>query len=551
MGLDFSRRSPADDSSGYSVANRKEGLACLGRADFTVFRRGFTFRALLGRMKMEIWILVLIAILTVLAGILWLRLHPFLVLMLAGLIVAVGTTDANLRSYADAKVAAGSMDANDVDKFVVKSAPKRLAEAFGATAGNVGILIALAGVIGVCLMASGGAMVIVDTALRIVGERQAPVAMAASSFVLGIPVFFDTVFYLMVPLARSLRRRTGKHYVLYILAIMAGGSIAHSLIPPTPGPLQVAEIIGVDLITLVFVGLIVGALSSVLSLAAAWLIDSLVDVPLRPLEGSAERDERAEWDGATANVTEEAGESMDKIAATGPPLILSLLPILLPIILIASQTATKMWLDTEPGWAEKEIGIMPSLIPIIKILGDKNVALGIGAAISLALLFWAPKNVNRQTLIGDAMASSGVVILITSAGGAFGAMLGQSGVAERMANLGTEVPGLMLLPIAFGLTAAIRTVQGSATVAMITSAGILQGLATGDVLPFHPVYLALAIGGGSKPVAWMTDSGFWIMCKMSGMTESEGLRTVSPLTIAMGLSTLLWTMLGAALVPLR
>ena len=500
---------------------------------------------------MEIWILVLIAILTVLAGILWLRLHPFLVLLLAGLIVAVGTTDANLRGYAEAKVASGSMAPDDVESFVEKSAPKRLAQAFGSTAGSVGILIALAGVIGSCLLASGGAMVIVDRALRIVGERQAPVALAASSFVLGIPVFFDTVFYLMVPLARSLRRRTGKNYVLYILAIMAGGSIAHSLIPPTPGPLQVAEIIGVDLITLVFVGLVVGALSSILSLAAAWLIDSLVEVPLRPLEGSSEGEEKQVLDMAATKGIADTDESLKKVSAPGPPLILALLPILLPILLIASQTATKMWLDANPEWTEKETGILTILISTIKLLGDKNVALAIGAAISMGLLFWAPKSANRQTLIGDAMASSGVVILITSAGGAFGAMLGQSGVAERMATLGTQVPGLMLLPIAFGLTAAIRTVQGSATVAMITSAGILQGLASGDVLPFHPVYLVLAIGGGSKPIAWMTDSGFWIMCKMSGMTESEGLRTVSPLTIAMGLSTLLWTMLGAALVPLR
>lgn len=484
---------------------------------------------------MDIWVLVLIAVLTVLAGILWLRLHPFLVLMLAGLIVAVGTTQENLRSYAEARVAAGFMQADAVDGFLAKPAPKRLAEAFGSTAGNVGILIALAGVIGACLLASGGAMVIVDSALRMLGERQAPIAMAASSFVLGIPVFFDTVFYLMVPLARSLRRRTGKNYVLYILAIMAGGSIAHSLIPPTPGPLQVAEIIQVDLITLIFAGLVVGSLSSILSLAAAWWIDSRVEVPLRPLEGGSNDDETVS----------------DLAETSGPPLSLALLPILLPILLIATQTASKMWLESEPNWVQQDSTFGANLLPIIQLCGDKNVALAIGAAASMLLLAWAPQSVNRQSLIGGAMASSGVVILITSAGGAFGAMLGQSGVAEKMADLGTDVPGLLLLPIAFGLTAAIRTVQGSATVAMITSAGILQGLASGDVLPFHPVYLALAIGGGSKPIAWMTDSGFWIMCKMSGMTESEGLRTVSPLTVAMGLSTLLWTMLGATFVPMR
>ena len=489
---------------------------------------------------MEIWFLVIVAVLTVLAGILWLKLHPFLVLLLAGLLVALGTTKANLRQYAEGRVAAGAMHGEDVEGFVAVSAPKRLATAFGSTAGSVGILIALAGVIGACLMASGGAMAIVDAALRIVGEKRAPIAMAGSSFLLGIPVFFDTVFYLMVPLARSLRRRTGKQYVYYILAIMAGGSIAHSLIPPTPGPLQVAEIIGVDLLTLVVAGLIIGALSSTLSLLAAWWLGEQTDVPLRPLEGAHEEHTLSQ-------------QELDTNASSrrGPPVWLALLPIVLPILLIASQTAYDLILDSATQWREANLYLAEFLHAILKVAGDRNVALACGAAIAMGLLAWAPKELNRSKLIGDAMASSGIIILITAAGGAFGAMLGQSGVAEKMASIGQQVPGYMLLPIAFGLTTAIRTVQGSATVAMITSAGILQGFASEDVLPYHPVYLVLAIGGGSKPIAWMTDSGFWIMCKMSGMTESEGLRTVSPLTIAMGLSTLFWTMLGASLFPLR
>ncbi len=102
-------------------------------------------------------------------------------------------------------------------------------------------MIALASVIGICLMESGGAYVIIDAMLRICGVDRTPHALAASAFLLSIPVYFDTVFYLMVPLARSFRQRSGKHYIYSILAIMAGGSIAHSLVPPTPGPLQVAR----------------------------------------------------------------------------------------------------------------------------------------------------------------------------------------------------------------------------------------------------------------------------------------------------------------------
>ena len=107
----------------------------------------------------------------------------------------------------------------------------------------------------------------------------------------------------------------------------------------------------------------------------------------------------------------------------------------------------------------------------------------------------------------------------------------------------------MLLPVAFAVTAAIRTLQGSATVAMITAAGVLQGFAQAESLAFHPVYLAIAIGVGSKPISWMTDSGFWIVTRMAGMTESEGLKTMSTLTTAMGISGLAITMLCAWILP--
>ena len=128
-------------------------------------------------------------------------------------------------------------------------------------------------------------------------------------------------------------------------------------------------------------------------------------------------------------------------------------------------------------------------------------------------------------------------------------MLRQAGIEEAVGSLAHGVPGLMLLPLAFVVTAAIRTLQGSATVAMITAAGVLQGFAQPETLPFHPVYMAMAIGAGSKPVSWMTDSAFWVITRMSGMTEGEGLRVISPMSIAMGFSALAFTMLFASIYP--
>jgi GntP family gluconate:H+ symporter len=446
------------------------------------------------------------------------------------------------------------MTVQQASAFVSSVAPQRLATAFGKTAGNVGILIALASIVGICLMESGAARTIIDRVLATVGNRRAPEALAVSSFFLGIPVFFDTVFYLMVPLARSLRRTLGKDYVLFILAILAGGSLAHSLIPPTPGPLQVADTIGVDVVTMMLVGLVVGACSSLLSLPAARLINRWVEVPLRPIG-----DEDADAD------DELAGAGPGELGA-GPPFWWSLLPILLPVLLIASRTAwdllVQSWMPASGAGRAEAIealtgggdgGLMAmasGFDRFIAVAGDKNVALGVAAVIALSLLRFADAALDRREVVGRALASGGTIILITAAGGAFGAMLRQAGIAGAISEMTQGMPGLAMLVVAFLITTSIRTLQGSSTVAMITAAGVLQAFAAPGVLPFHPVYLAMAIGAGSKPIAWMTDSGFWVICKMSGMTESEGLRTVSPMSTAMGLSALLVTILGAWLFPL-
>ena len=144
---------------------------------------------------------------------------------------------------------------------------KRVAGAFGGVVGGIGIVIALAAIIGKCLMDSGAADRIVRSFLRLLGEKQAPTALLGSSYVLAIPVFFDTVFYLLVPLAKALRLRTGRHYVRYIMAIAAGGAITHSLVPPTPGPLFMAGEFHLDLGLVILVGIVVALPASVLASA--------------------------------------------------------------------------------------------------------------------------------------------------------------------------------------------------------------------------------------------------------------------------------------------
>lgn len=480
---------------------------------------------------MNVWWLVLGATVWILLGVLWLRMHALLVLLIASLMVAVLTpTEAILRFAKDQQLSEQAMKS-----LAESSGPKRLAAAFGQTAGDVGILIALASIVGICLLESGAASGIVNAMMKVGGIKRAPESLALSAFVLGIPVFFDTVFYLMMPLARTLRQRTGRDYALYIMAIMAGGAIAHSLVPPTPGPLQVAEILRIETSTMIIAGLVVGGLTSVLSLLAARVLNRFTTVPLRdPASESnlATDSSRAAQDGGGLDASPTLPE-----AAT-PPLLWSLMPILLPVALISYGAVDE---------------ILPLALPQmlrapLQLLADKNVAMGVSAALSLTLLKYAP---SRKTgdAVANALASGGQVILITSAGGALGAMLRQAGIANAVSELAKDVSPTWLLIVAFLVTASIRSLQGSATVAMITAAGVLQGLAEVKNLPFHPVYIAMAIGVGSKPICWMTDSGFWIMCKMSGMSDSEGLRTVTLLSIAMGISGLLVTVVLASLFP--
>ncbi|QDT80713.1 Inner membrane permease YgbN [Gimesia maris] len=409
-----------------------------------------------------------------------------------------------------------------------KSVGERVAAGFGSTCAKIGILIALAAIIGMCLLESGAAERIVRSAIQFVGEKLAPVAFMASGFLLAIPVFFDTVFYLLIPLGKAMRIRTGKNYLLYVLAIVTGGTMAHSLVPPTPGPLFVAEQLNVDIATMMMGGLIVGSIAALFGLGYATLINKHCELPFRD----------------SADVTQ---EDLQKLATKKiedlPPLWLSLLPILLPVVLIAGSTLLKF----------KTINsqLSEQTQTLITTLGNKNIALGIATVIALWTLIRQKKSSMGalSESIQTSLYTGGVIILITAAGGAFGSVLQQTGVSFLIESL-PQVSPLMLVTLAFLITTAIRTAQGSSTVAMITTVGILGGIAESTTLGFHPVYLALAIGCGSKPISWMNDSGFWVIGKMSGMTEGETLKFISPMTALMGIVGFIVVLLGVQFFPM-
>jgi gluconate:H+ symporter, GntP family len=468
-------------------------------------------------------LLALLGVALVAGSILVLRLEAFLALIFAALVVGALTPRETIAQQAIARGVPAAEAARTADL----PTGERVARAFGTTAGNIGILIAMAAVIGRGLLESGAADRVVRSALRVVGTRFAPVGFSASGFLLSIPVFFDTVFYLMIPLGKAMALRSGARYGLYVMAIAGGGAIAHSLVPPTPGPLFVATALNVDVGQMIGVGIALGLVATVFGWGYAYAVDRRWPVPLRETPDMPLADLQA-----LAN----------RDLASLPPLWASVLPIVLPVILIGGNAIVSTWAPAAGGAGDIARAWLVAV-------GDKNVALTIAAALALTLLVRAGGREALVTSVPRALMGAGTIILVTSAGGAFGAILQQSGVGEQLRTLASGSQ-LGILPLAFLATALVRTAQGSATVAMITVVGMVSSLATPEALGFAPVYLAAAIGFGSKPFSWMNDSGFWVVSRLSGMTPGETLRNFSTQITFMGVVGILATMLAARLFPL-
>lgn len=434
----------------------------------------------------------------------------------------------------------------------------RVASSFGTMAGNIGIVIALAAVIGKCMLDSGAADRIVRAFLRLFGEKRAPIALMGSGFVLAVPVFFDTVFYLLVPLARSLHKRTRKDYLLYILAIAAGGAITHTLVPPTPGPLVMATQLKIDVGVMIMVGSLVALPAAIAGLLFSSYINRVMPIPMRQV-GS-----------------EPDPEPFDDSEL--PSLWLSALPVILPVLMISANTVVTTMAKNavKPELAARGI-VDPNdeqLTAAIKkpaeisdekakqiaevsgytnIIGNANLALLLSTVIAVWTL--AKQRGLTKSQIASAveisLMSGGVIILITAGGGAFGAMLKEARVGDAIKSMfSAEGAGLTMLLIGFSLAALLKVAQGSSTAAMIIGSAMLASFAEPELLGFHPVYLATSIGAGSLIGSWMNDSGFWIFAKMGGLTEMEALKSWTIMLGVLGLVSFGMTLALSQLLPL-
>ncbi len=459
-------------------------------------------------------------------------LHPLIILVIGMLTVILMITALKMNAFIaliTSAVVVSLLAPGDLAEKI-----SRVAEAFGNTAGSIGIVIALAVVIGKCMMDSGAADRIVRAFLSVLGEKRSPTALMASGFVLSIPVFFDTVFYLLVPLARSMHRRTKKHYLKYAMAIVAGGVVTHSLVPPTPGPLIVADNLGIDIGVMIIFGALIALPAAVVGMIFSGYADRRMNIQMRPLGGELSEPEPLEDHQL-------------------PRLLISLLPIILPVLLVSTNTIVH---TIAKGAAEGSLLIR--VAAITAVLGNVNLAMLISTAIAMWMLKSKRALTNTQLakVVEVSLMSGGVIILITAGGGAFGAMLKAAQIGPAIESLfasdtGQPTSGLMLLILGALIAVLMKIAQGSTTVAMITSSAMIGSMITStQTLGYHPVYLAAAIGGGSMVGSWMNDSGFWIFVKMSGLTEAEGLKTWTPLLAIVGLTSIVVSLLLALILPM-
>lgn len=475
-------------------------------------------------------LILLVGVIIVVGGIIGFKLHPFLALLLAALAVALLTPTEFVQQYFMSK---GMSDAEAL-KQAHKSIGERIGVEFGNTCAKIGILIAMAAIIGKAMLDSGAAEKIIRAMLKITGEKNAPIGFILSSFFLTIPVFVDTVIFLMMPLAKAMGMRLKKNYLLLALSVIAGAVMANSYVPPSPGPLYLVSAMNVPIGLMMVCGSLLGLCTITIGYLIAVYLNKKFDIPLRDSPDARLEDIKA------------IAEKDDKEL---PSLAWALLPAVFPLVTICIRSAFEAFVKTKEPLTDSTI--INKFIDLLLFFGDKNIALLMGAIFAL----WVLSNQKKTTkdkltaFVQTALMSGGGIILITAAGGAFGGMLQQTGISSRIADL-TKDYQMALIPLAFFITMVVRTAQGSATVALITASGILAGMAQNANLGFHPVYLCLAIGSGAKLIPWMNDAGFWIMCKTSNLTEQEALKTIAPMQSLMGLAGVILTMIAAWIFPM-
>lgn len=439
------------------------------------------------------------------------KLHAFVALVLVSLLTAV----------------AAGIPIGDV--------PTALMSGFSGTLGSVALLVAFGVMIGRLLESTGGAQVLADTLITRFGEKRAPLALGVAALIFGFPIFFDAGLVVFLPIIFTVARRFGGSLLKYALPTAASFAAMHAVVPPHPGPVAAADLMGGDIgITLLMgvpiavVGWFLGGYLVSQFLAARFHVDIPTVLFGRENNGTpaGEAAEAETGTDSTGGVT-----TRERTDVSTPAFATVLLLLLLPFLLIALNTVvgTLVTAGSVPEgatWAKT-----------LQLIGQTPIALLITVLATLAVLAPGRFSIGRASdMIDEALGPICSIILITGAGGMFGGVLRASGIGQALTESLSGM-GLSLILQAFLIATALRVAQGSATVSLTTTAGLISAQVSAEGLSNPQIAcLVFAIAAGATVLSHVNDSGFWLVSRFFGMDVLTTLKTWTVLETTLGLA---------------
>lgn len=437
--------------------------------------------------------LTIVSIIVLLLLIIVFRMQAFIALLLVSIIVAV----------------VGGIPAGEVIDTIQQG--------MGSTLGYIAVVIGIGTMIGEMLQVSGGAKQIASTIIKGFGEKKAPWALSLIGLIVAIPVFFEVALILFIPLVYDITRRTGKSLLCYGIPLAAGIAVAHAFIPPTPGPVAVAALIGADLGWVIFIGLIAGVPAAIAGgVYFGKFIGQRINIGV------------PEYMIPDIPGEEEGKERRD------PGFWVAVMVIIVPLALILSNTASDVWLGEEHQVSQW-----------MSFIGHPFTALMI--SILLAFYFLGTRlgftREEVQRVATKSMEPVGMIILLTGAGGVFGRVLVEAGIGDVLVDM-MSATNLPVVLFAFLVATVIRVSQGSATVAMVTAAGLIAPIVTaGDFSAPLIGAITIAIACGATVLSHVNDSGFWLVKEFMGMTEKQTLLSWTIMETIIGITGLIVVLL--------
>ena len=388
-----------------------------------------------------------------------------------------------------------------------------ITDGFSGTVKSIGIVIIFGIMLGNYLDAAKGTNRMALDAVKLVGQKRAGLAMAITGYLVSIPVFSDAAFVILTPLVKAIHKKTKIPLAILAVSLSAGLLSTHVFVPPTPGPLAAAGLLGIDIGR----AIMYGAFAAVFMTVAGWIFAELF-FKNKPDSYYTFRDSEEQ--------EKEEAVSIDDDTDL-PGTLASLLPLVVPIVLILLNTTCGMLLPEDSA-----------VMKIISFVGDSNIALAIGAILAIVTL---GKRLGGKVILDvmdKTLKDAGPIVFITSAGGALGQVLKVSGAGDSLAQ-GVIHIGLPFILIPFVISGLLKVVQGSGTVAVTTAATLCAPIAAS--LGLDPILIFLASGAGARLCCQVNDSYFWVYTNCMGFDMKTGLKTLSISNVIMSLGGLLAT----------